>query len=117
MKRISTIDLLLQDLHDDFQFFRLKEGFWIDFLRTHDKHMVFQTFAQGEGDDIVGFLFDISLTHYIDGYVPYGCGDGKTSSYDIFLKECNKRRKVTNITPEVIEAFKRILWKGVGIRT
>ena len=64
-------------------------------------------------DSMIEFLFGMSLTHYIDDFIPYGSiSNDKCSSLALFLKPCNKNHMDTNITPEVIEALKSFLDKA-----
>ena len=64
-------------------------------------------------DSMVEFLFDKSLTHYMEDFIPYGRVDGvKCSSLILFLKPCNKNHVGTNITPELIDTLKNFLDKA-----
>ena len=66
-------------------------------------------------DSMVEFLFEKSLTHYIDDFIPYGnisANNDRCSSLVLFLKPCNKNHMYTNITSEVVDALKNFLYKA-----
>ncbi len=62
-------------------------------------------------DSMVEFLFNMSLTHYIDDFIPYGNND-RCLSLVLFLKPCNKNHMDTNITSEVVDALRNFLDKA-----
>ena len=113
MKQFIAISMLTEDLKSDVELRSLKPGFYIEFVNGESdwKKRTFglMAFEKSDVDEMIGFLFEVSLTHYIDGYVPYGSGDGKSSSYSVFLNECGPRHKNTNISAEVIDLFKQSL--------
>ena len=66
-------------------------------------------------DPMITFLFNMSLTHYIDDFIPYGnisANNDRCSSLVVFLKPCNKNHMDTNITSKVVDALKNFLDKA-----
>jgi hypothetical protein len=116
MKRLTTISLLKQDLADDVKLNRIRKDVYIEFVNSssnrRESQFGIKVFDYMNRDVMVGCIFDLSLTHYIDKYIAYGGGDGKKTSYSIFLNECGRNRKNTNIDSEVVELMREVLSNG-----
>ena len=100
-----VIQELIADMQDDLQNKTVDGRAYISFY-CGDTYSC--DFSVNEIDDLVAFLFDRSLNTYIDGFIPYGDKE-RSTSYAIFLKECDRRSCNTNITIEVIDAMKNFM--------
>lgn len=87
----------------------------VEVAEVSPNRMVHHFFPEMEDVEtqFVSFMFDHSITHYIDLCDEiYSPRKAEKYGYSIRLKECNKRQPNTNITPDLIEALVGVLGKN-----